>query len=95
MRLSNHSFLFYASGRRFCSVLKATLEMRRRQDLFAQLWYRISGRPDFVELEVAMNEGAMPPMVSGSLLAGVKFVWVCKVRLGKRQALQGCPDLWS
>lgn len=64
MRQSNHSFLFYTSGRRFCSALKATLELRRRQDLFAQLWYCISSRPDFVDIEVAMNEGAMPPMVS-------------------------------
>ena len=40
MRQANNSFLFYASGRRFCSALKADLELRRRQDIFAQ----VSGR---------------------------------------------------
>lgn len=37
MRQSNNSFLFYASGRRFCSELRANLELRRRQDIFAQV----------------------------------------------------------
>ena len=37
MRQANNSFLFYASGRRFCSELKANLELRRRQDIFAQV----------------------------------------------------------
>jgi hypothetical protein len=63
MRQSNNSFLFYASGRRFCSELRANLELRRRQDIFAQIWYHISPRPDFVDIEIAMNEGAMPPTV--------------------------------
>ena len=31
--------------------------------LTLQIWYRISPRPDFVDIEIAMNEGAMPPMV--------------------------------
>jgi Protein of unknown function (DUF1682) len=37
MRQANNSFLFYASGRRFCSELRANLELRRRQDIFAQV----------------------------------------------------------
>ena len=37
MRQSNNSFLFYASGRRFCIALRAELELRRRQDIFAQV----------------------------------------------------------
>lgn len=37
MRQANHQFLFYASGRRFCSALRANLEMKRRQDMFAMV----------------------------------------------------------
>lgn len=31
--------------------------------LTLQIWYCISPRPDFVDIEIAMNEGTMPPMV--------------------------------
>lgn len=37
-----------------------------------QAWYVINPRPDFVDLEIAMDEGAMPPMVSCCLMFFVK-----------------------
>lgn len=62
-RVSNSDFKLYATGRRFCSHLSAKLSLRRRQDLLSLAWYSVQQRPDIVDLEIAMSEGAMPPMV--------------------------------
>lgn len=83
MRQANHQLLFYASGRRFCSSLRGNLEMKRRQDLFAMAWYVINPRPDFVDLEIAMDEGAMPQMVL--FIGQPRFA---KERLGEEEDLQ-------
>jgi len=64
IRESNHSFTFHASGRRFCRSLTAKVELKRRQDYLSLGWYFLQPRTDFVDIEVAMNEGAMAPMVS-------------------------------
>lgn len=63
-RVSNSEFKLYATGRRFCSHLNATLSLRKRQDLLSMAMYQINPRPDVLDVEVAMSEGAMPPMVS-------------------------------
>mmetsp|Transcript_18698 Transcript_18698/g.56548 ORF Transcript_18698/g.56548 Transcript_18698/m.56548 type:complete len:448 (+) Transcript_18698:187-1530(+) len=62
-RVSNSEFKLYATGRRFCSHLNATLSLRKRQDLLSMAMYQVNPRPDALDVEVAMSEGAMPPMV--------------------------------
>lgn len=67
-RVSNSEFKLYATGRRFCSHMSAKLALRRRQDLLSLLLYQVVPRPDVVDIEVAMSEGAMPPMVRPTAL---------------------------
>ena len=63
VRQSRHSFLFYATGRRFCQGMTATIELRRRQDLLSMAWYRFAPRDDYIDIEIVMNDTCMPPMV--------------------------------
>jgi hypothetical protein len=60
---SMHSFKLWASGRRFCQGMLATLQLVRRQDLLAYTVMALRGQKDVLELEVRMNEGALPPLV--------------------------------
>lgn len=62
-RVSNSDFKLYATGRRFCTHLSATLSLRRRQDLLSLAWYSVQPRPDVLDIEISMSERAMPPMV--------------------------------
>jgi len=68
VRQSRHSFLFYATGRRFCQGMTATIELRRRQDLLSMAWYRFAPRDDYIDIEIVMNDTCMPPMVGTSPL---------------------------
>ena len=63
VRETRSSFLFYASGRRFCQSLTARAELLRRQDLLSLVYYKFEPREDYVDLEVHMNDGSMPPLV--------------------------------
>ena len=63
MRQSRNSFLFYATGRRFCQGLTAHIELKRRQDLFSMASYRLAPRDDYIDMEIVMNDTCMPPMV--------------------------------
>lgn len=56
-------FRFYASGRRFCKGLLATMELRSRHDLIARLTDFLFNRRDVITFEVAMNEEAMDHVV--------------------------------
>lgn len=56
-------FLLYASGRRHCTSASATLNLRPRQDLLLTLWSVLFPSKDVLDVEVVMQEGAMPPMV--------------------------------
>ncbi|KAI7840816.1 hypothetical protein COHA_005462 [Chlorella ohadii] len=60
---SMHSFKLWASGRRFCQGMLATLQLVRRQDLLAYTVMALRGQKDVLELEVRMSEGALPPLV--------------------------------
>ncbi|KAK9069609.1 hypothetical protein SSX86_011513 [Deinandra increscens subsp. villosa] len=56
-------FKFYASGRRFCQGLVATMELKSRQDLIAKLYNMIVPCKDEITFEVYMNDDAMDHVV--------------------------------
>lgn len=58
-----NSFKFYASGRRHCSGMLITLDLKSRQDLLLSLWRMLSPQEDLVQVDVFMNEPSMPQMV--------------------------------
>eukprot|EP01024_Parvocaulis_polyphysoides_P026326 TRINITY_DN24013_c0_g1_i5.p1 TRINITY_DN24013_c0_g1~~TRINITY_DN24013_c0_g1_i5.p1 ORF type:complete len:444 (-),score=81.95 TRINITY_DN24013_c0_g1_i5:504-1805(-) len=63
MRESKNIYKFYASGRRYCQGLLATLELQPRQDVLSLLIALAYPKDDNVEIQVFMNEASMPPMV--------------------------------
>ena len=56
-------FKLYATGRRYCQGMLATLNLKPRQDLLMRLWGLVSPSEDTLEVEVCMNEGCVPPIV--------------------------------
>ncbi|KAI3445598.1 hypothetical protein Pfo_002263 [Paulownia fortunei] len=56
-------FKFYASGRRFCSGLLATMELKSRHDLISRLYNMVVPCKDEITFEVYMNDDAMDQMV--------------------------------
>lgn len=56
-------FKFYASGRRFCQGLLATLELKSRHDLISRLFDVVVGGKDEIKIEVYMNDDAMDQVV--------------------------------
>lgn len=56
-------FKFYASGRRFCSGLLATMELKSRHDLISRLYNMIVPCKDEITFEVYMNDDAMDQVV--------------------------------
>lgn len=55
-------FKFYASGRRFCRGLLATMDLQCRHDLITCMWYFISPRKDEMTIDVFMNDENMEPL---------------------------------
>lgn len=55
-------FKFYASGRRFCRGLLATMELQCRHDLITCMWYFVSPRKDEMTIDVFMNDENMEPL---------------------------------
>ncbi|KAJ9561418.1 hypothetical protein OSB04_006578 [Centaurea solstitialis] len=58
-------FKFYASGRRFCQGLLATMELKSRHDLISRLYNLIVPCQDEITFEVYMNEDCMDHVVFG------------------------------
>lgn len=56
-------FKFYASGRRFCQGLLATMELKSRHDLIARMVELLFPKKDTITFEVLMNEDAMDHVV--------------------------------
>ncbi|KAJ4833077.1 hypothetical protein Tsubulata_001052 [Turnera subulata] len=56
-------FKFYASGRRYCQGLLATMELKSRHDLMARLYNLVVPCKDEISFEVYMNEEAMDHVV--------------------------------
>ncbi|KAG2493184.1 hypothetical protein HYH03_008604 [Edaphochlamys debaryana] len=63
VRESSSMFKFYASGRRYCGSLTATVTLRPRPDPLAWVLGLFMPTEDLVEVDVAMSEGAMQPLV--------------------------------
>uniref|UniRef100_A0A803N847 Coiled-coil domain-containing protein 47 n=1 Tax=Chenopodium quinoa TaxID=63459 RepID=A0A803N847_CHEQI len=56
-------FKFYASGRRYCQGLLATLELKSRHDLISRVYYAVVPTKDEITFEVYMNDEAMDQVV--------------------------------
>ncbi|XP_022748678.1 uncharacterized protein At5g49945-like [Durio zibethinus] len=56
-------FKFYASGRRYCLGLLATMELKSRHDLISRLFNLVVPCKDEITFEVYMNEEAMDQVV--------------------------------
>ncbi|RDX91896.1 hypothetical protein CR513_26048, partial [Mucuna pruriens] len=57
------TFKFYASGRRYCQGLLATLELKSRHDLIARIYNMIVPCRDEITFEVYMNDDSMDHVV--------------------------------
>ncbi|KAM3762631.1 hypothetical protein ACB098_01G361400 [Castanea mollissima] len=56
-------FKFYASGRRYCQGLLATMELKSRHDLISRLYNMVVPCKDEISFEVYMNEEAMDHVI--------------------------------
>lgn len=56
-------FKFYASGRRYCQGLLATMELKSRHDLISRIYNAVVPCKDEIRLEVYMNDEAMDQVV--------------------------------
>ncbi|KAF1001620.1 uncharacterized protein At5g49945-like [Apium graveolens] len=56
-------FKFYASGRRFCQGLLATIELKSRHDLISRLYNMVVPCKDEISFEVYMNDDAMDNVI--------------------------------
>ena len=63
LRESMNKFNIYATGRRFCKNLQATLDLKHRQDLFFMGCYVVNPREDLIDIDIAMNSTNMEPLV--------------------------------
>ncbi|XP_073312063.1 uncharacterized protein At5g49945-like [Primulina huaijiensis] len=59
----NNVFKFYASGRRFCSGLLATMDLKSRHDLISKLYNMVVPCKDEITFEVYMNDDAMDHVI--------------------------------
>ncbi|GLT97036.1 hypothetical protein SLE2022_146230 [Rubroshorea leprosula] len=56
-------FKFYASGRRYCQGLLATMELKSRHDLISRLFNLVVPCRDEISFEVYMNDDAMDQVI--------------------------------
>ncbi|KAL2491109.1 Protein of unknown function (DUF1682) [Abeliophyllum distichum] len=63
LKEGNTVFKFYASGRRFCSGLLATMELKSRPDLISRLYNMVVPCKDIITFEVYMNDDAMDQVI--------------------------------
>ncbi|KMZ58315.1 putative Coiled-coil domain-containing protein 47 [Zostera marina] len=56
-------FKFYASGRRYCQRLLATLELKNRHDLISKIVDLVLPKEETITFEVVMNDDAMENIV--------------------------------
>ncbi|KAL7119620.1 hypothetical protein ACP275_02G074000 [Erythranthe tilingii] len=56
-------FKFYASGRRFCTGMLATMELKSRHDLISRLYNMVVPCKDEITFEVYMNDDAMDHVI--------------------------------
>ncbi|KAJ8572631.1 hypothetical protein K7X08_009142 [Anisodus acutangulus] len=63
LKEGQHVFKFYASGRRYCQGLLATMELKSRHDLLSRLYNMVVPCKDEITFEVYMNDDAMDHVV--------------------------------
>ncbi|KAF5731818.1 hypothetical protein HS088_TW18G00503 [Tripterygium wilfordii] len=63
LKEGHNVFKFYASGRRYCQGLLATMELKSRHDLMARLYNMIVPCRDEITFDVYMNEDVMDHVV--------------------------------
>lgn len=63
MKEGQNVFKFYASGRRYCQGMLATMELQSRHDLIARLYNTVVPCRDEISFEVYMNDEAMDQVV--------------------------------
>ncbi|KAL0387222.1 UNVERIFIED_CONTAM: hypothetical protein Sradi_2604000 [Sesamum radiatum] len=80
-------FKFYASGRRFCSGLLATMELKSRHDLISRFYNMVVPCKDEITFEVYMNDDAMDQVVFA--LARKKLAKTMQKELRDLQRLAG------
>ncbi|CAN0880650.1 Uncharacterized protein At5g49945 [Linum grandiflorum] len=56
-------FKFYASGRRFCQGMLATMELKSRHDLIAKMYNMVVPCKDEITFQVYMNDNAMDHVI--------------------------------
>ncbi|PON83929.1 hypothetical protein TorRG33x02_202230 [Trema orientale] len=56
-------FKFYASGRRYCQGLLATMELKSRHDLISRIYNMVVPCKDEISFEVYMNDDAMDHVI--------------------------------
>ncbi|KFK28988.1 hypothetical protein AALP_AA7G074000 [Arabis alpina] len=63
LKEATNVFKFYASGRRYCHGLLATMELKSRHDLISRLFNAVVPCKDEISFEVYMNDEAMDHVV--------------------------------
>jgi len=63
LKESQFSYKFYASGRRYCTGMLVTMNLRKRHDLFSLLMEAGGGSEDSIVIEIPMMEDDMEPFV--------------------------------
>uniref|UniRef100_A0A1J3FGB1 DUF1682 domain-containing protein n=1 Tax=Noccaea caerulescens TaxID=107243 RepID=A0A1J3FGB1_NOCCA len=63
LKEATNVFKFYASGRRYCHGLLATMELKSRHDLISRLFNAVVPCKDEISFEVYMNDEAMDHIV--------------------------------
>ncbi|EOA19021.1 hypothetical protein CARUB_v10007673mg [Capsella rubella] len=63
LKEATNVFKFYASGRRYCHGLLATMELKSRHDLISRLFNLVVPCKDEISFEVYMNDEAMDHIV--------------------------------
>ncbi|KAL1222524.1 hypothetical protein V5N11_018897 [Cardamine amara subsp. amara] len=63
LKEATNVFKFYASGRRYCNGLLATMELKSRHDLISRLFNSVVPCKDEISFEVYMNDEAMDHIV--------------------------------
>ncbi|XP_022897010.1 uncharacterized protein At5g49945-like [Olea europaea var. sylvestris] len=80
-------FKFYASGRRFCSGVLATMELKSRHDFISRLYNMVVPCKDEITFEVYMNDDAMDQVVFA--LARKKLAKTMQKEAGDLQRFAG------
>ncbi|XP_043706858.1 uncharacterized protein At5g49945-like [Telopea speciosissima] len=90
LKEGQNMFKFYASGRRYCQGLVATMELQSRHDLISRVYNLIVPSKDEISFEVFMNDDAMDHVIFA--LAKKK---AAKVMQKEYRDLQGYANLVS